>query len=305
LTRYIVRRLFQVPVPLLLISFVVFILVRLTGDPATLILGLEAGQEQRQVLRHQLGLDRSIWEQYARYLLQLSKGDLGYSHRFRESALRVVINRLPHTALLASTGFFLAAVVGVALGVLSAHYRGSWGDVFLVAFSVTGQSMPSFWLGILLILFFAVKLHWLPTSGSGDWTHLVLPSITLASFILPHVSMLTRTAMLEVLQDQYIVAARAKGLNESRVLYVHALRNALHPVIAYFGLQFGQLMGGAVITETIFAWPGVGQVTIESIFARDTPVVVAAVLLLALIIIVCNLAADIANALFDPRIQMQ
>jgi ABC-type dipeptide/oligopeptide/nickel transport system permease component len=299
------QRLLQVPVPLLLISLVVFVLVRVTGDPAAVYLGDDATEEQRQALRQQLGLDKPIWAQYADYMVQVSKGDLGYSLRFRRPALDVVVERLPRTALLAFTGLFIAAVVGMILGVVSALLRGTWADVLLVSLSAMGQSMPSFWLGILLILFFAVRLHWLPTSGLGEWKHLVLPSITLASFILPHVSMLTRTSMLEVLQEEYIVTARAKGLTERRVLYAHALRNALNPVVAYFGIRFGTLMGGSVITETVFAWPGVGQLTIQSINNRDAPVVVAAVLVLALIIILCNLAADIANALLDPRIRVQ
>ncbi len=185
---------------------------------------------------------------------QAVHGDMGMSLRYRRPALAVVVERLPFTALLAATGLLVAVIVGIGVGTMSARYRGSWADVFLVAFSVTGQAVPNFWLGVLLVLFFSVRLQWLPTSGAGQWKHLVLPSLTLASFILPHVMLLTRTALLEVLQDQYIVVARAKGLPERRVLLSHALKNALNPVVAYVGLQFGNLMGGSVITEIIFAW---------------------------------------------------
>lgn len=157
----------------------------------------------------------------------------------------------------------------------------------------------------MLIVLFAVQLHVLPTSGVGDWRNLVLPSVTLASFVMPHMTLLTRTAMLDVLQEPYVVVARAKGLREDRVMLVHVFRNALNPLIAYIGLQFGTLMGGSIITETIFAWPGVGQLTIQAIFNRDAPVVVTAVLILALIIIICNLVADVANAFVDPRIRVQ
>ncbi|MBI4278372.1 MAG: ABC transporter permease [Armatimonadetes bacterium] len=305
MTRYVARRLLQVPVPLLLISIVVFALVRITGDPAVLYLGQDATPEQIRTLQQQLGLDQPIWIQYVRYVRQAAQGDMGRSLRYRRPALAVVVERLPFTALLATTGLLLAALAGVVIGVVSTRYRGTWGDVFLVGLSVTGQAMPNFWLGVVLVLFFAVRLQWLPTSGAGEWRHLVLPSVTLASFIMPHMMLLTRTALLEVMQDQYVTVARAKGLPERRVLYRHALRNALNPVVAYVGLQFGNLMGGSVITEIIFAWPGVGQLTIQSIFNRDAPVVVAAVIILALIIVLCNLAADIANALVDPRIRIQ
>lgn len=305
MTRYVARRLLQVPVPLLLVSVVVFVVIRLTGDPAALYLGPEASPEQVQVLRQQLGLDQPIWSQYLRYLARVAHGDMGVSLRYRRPALAVVAERLPFTALLATTGLLVAVLVGIAAGVVSARYRGTWGDVFVVGSSVVGQAIPSFWLGIVLILFFCVRLQWLPTSGAGEWKHLVLPSLTLASFILPHVMLLTRTAILDVLQDQYITVARAKGLTEHRVLFQHAFKNALNPVVAYIGLQFGSLMGGSVITEIIFAWPGVGQLTIQSIFNRDAPVVVTAVVVLALIIVICNLAADTVNAIMDPRIRLQ
>jgi ABC-type dipeptide/oligopeptide/nickel transport system permease component len=305
LLRYVARRLIQVPASLLLVSLVVFVLVRATGDPVGLYLGPEAPQDQVVALQKELGLDQPLWAQYGHYLVQLAHGDMGTSLRLRQPALEVVLGRLPLTFELALAGLVIGTLVGVAIGVLSAWKRGTWLDTFLVTLAASGQSVPSFWLGVMLIVLFAVQLHVLPTSGVGDWRNLVLPSVTLASFVLPHMTLLTRTAMLDVLQEPYVVVARAKGLREDRVMLVHVFRNALNPLIAYIGLQFGTLMGGSIITETIFAWPGVGQLTIQAIFNRDAPVVVTAVLVLALIIIVCNLAADVANAFADPRIRVQ
>jgi peptide/nickel transport system permease protein len=305
LQRYIARRLLQVPASLLLVSFVVFALVRANGDPASLYLGADAPPEQVAALRSELGLDQPLWVQYGLYLRQIAQGDFGMSLRLRRPALEVVIDRLPLTFQLAVVALLLGSLIGVILGAVSAARRGTWLDTFLVALAATGQSAPSFWLGVMLIVLFAVQLHVLPTSGVGDWRNLVLPSATLASFILPHMTLLTRTAMLDVLLEPYVTVARAKGLRESRVLIRHVMRNALNPLIAYTGLQFGTLMGGSIITETIFAWPGVGQLTIQSIYSRDATVVVASVMVLAVIIIVCNLAADVANAILDPRIRVQ
>jgi ABC-type dipeptide/oligopeptide/nickel transport system permease component len=289
---------------LLLVSAVVFTLVRATGDPARLYLGDDATVEQVELLRHELGLDQPLWTQYATYLVQLAHGDMGTSLRFRRPALAVVLARLPLTLQLALVGLLLGSLIGVVLGAVSAWKRGSWLDTFLVTLSALGQSVPSFWLGIMLIVFFAVQLRILPTSGVGDWRNLVLPSVTLASFVLPQMSLLTRTAMLDVLQEPYVTVARAKGLPERAIITVHVLRNALNPVIAYLGMQFGNLMGGSIIVETVFAWPGIGQLTIQAIFNRDAPLVVAAVLVITLIIIVCNLVADLANGFIDPRIRV-
>lgn len=299
---YVLKRVLQVPLPLLVVSLVVFFALRLTGDPVDLLLGLEATAEERATLREKLGLDAPLAVQYARFLAAAAAGDFGDSLRFKEPALRLVLGRLPSTLALAGVGLVLATAVGMGLGVLAARRRGSTFDLSLVSLGVLGQSVPSFWLGILLIMLFAVHLRLLPTSGTGDWRHLVLPGLTLASFILPQVTLLTRSSMLDVLTENYIMVARAKGLGAWAVT-LHALKNAAHPVIAYLGLQAGTLVGGSVITETIFAWPGVGQLTIQSIYNRDVVVVEAAVLVMALAIVLSNLLADVINAVLDPRIR--
>ncbi len=303
MTTYVLKRLLQVPVPLLVVSLVVFFALRLTGDPVELLLGLEATADERAALREKLGLNAPIIVQYGRFLLHAATGDFGDSLRFKEPALRLVLGHLPNTLALAAVGLVLASILGVTLGVLAAVRRGSTFDLSLVSLGVLGQSVPSFWLGILLIMLFAVQLRWLPTSGTGDWRHLVLPGLTLASFILPQVTLLTRSSMFDVLNENYITVARAKGLGSITVT-LHALKNAVHPVIAYLGLQTGTLVGGSIITETIFSWPGVGQLTIQSIFTRDVVVVEAAVLVMALAIVLSNLLADIINAGLDPRIRI-
>lgn len=300
---YVFRRLLQIPFPLLAVSLVVFFALRLTGDPVELVLGLEATPEQRIALREKLGLDAPLIVQYGRFLLHATQGDFGESLRFKEPALRLVVAHLPNTLALAAFGLVLASIVGMTLGILAALRRGSTFDVSLVSLGVLGQSVPSFWLGILLIMLFAVQLRWLPTSGAGDWRHLVLPGVTLASFILPQVALLTRSSMFDVLNENYITVARAKGLGAFAVSR-HAVKNAAHPVITYLGLQTGALVGGSIITETVFSWPGVGQLTIQSIYTRDVVVVEAAVLVMALAIVLSNLLADIVNAGLDPRIRL-
>lgn len=303
MSTYILKRLLQVPFPLLVVSVVVFLALRLTGDPVEMLLGLEATTEERAIMREKLGLNAPLVVQYWRFLQHAVTGDFGTSLRFKEPALSLVLGRLPSTLALAAVGLVLATVLGMTLGVLAAIRRGSTVDLSLVSLGVAGQSIPSFWLGILLIMLFAVQLRLLPTSGTGDWRHLILPGLTLASFILPQVTLLTRSSMLDVLNEQYIMAARAKGLGEPAVM-LHALKNAVHPVITYIGLQMGTLVGGSIITETIFSWPGVGQLTIQSIYNRDVVVVEAAVLVMALAIVLSNLLADVINAGLDPRIRM-
>jgi ABC-type dipeptide/oligopeptide/nickel transport system permease component len=300
---YILKRLLQIPFPLLVVSLVVFLALRLTGDPVELLLGLEATPEERAVMREKLGLNAPLLLQYGRFLQHAVTGDFGTSLRFKEPALALVLGRLPSTLALAAVGLVLATLLGMALGVLAAWRRGSTFDLSLVSLGVLGQSVPSFWLGILLIMLFAVQWRILPTSGTGDWRHLVLPGVTLASFILPQVTLLTRSSMLDVLNENYITVARAKGLGALAVM-LHALKNAVHPVIAYLGLQTGTLVGGSIITETIFSWPGIGQLTIQSIYNRDVVVVEAAVLVMALAIVLSNLLADVLNAGLDPRIRV-
>lgn len=302
--RYVLQRLVQLPLPLLAVTIAVFIILHISGDPVDLLLGMEATQEQRTALREKLGLDAPLPVQYGRFLFNAVRGDFGRSLRFKQSAMSIVLDRLPDTLLLASTALILATIIGIVVGTVAAQRRGSPLDLALTSGSILGQSMPSFWIGIMLIILFSVRLRILPSSGTGSWKHLVLPTTTLALFILPQIMLLTRSAMLDVMQDNYITVARAKGLNSRAVVYGHALKNAIHPVVTYIGLQLGILLGGAIITESIFSWPGVGLLLVQSIYNRDIPVVEAAVVLMAIGIVLSNLLADVTNAILDPRIRM-
>ncbi len=302
---YILQRLLQIPFTLLLVSLVVFIIVRTTGDPAQIYLGLESTPEQVTALREKLGLNRPLAIQYLHFLRDILQGNFGESLRFQAPALPLVLQRLGATLQLAITGVSLACLVGMLAGIVCALKKDSPLDFLLSGFAVIGQSVPSFWLGIMLISFFAVTLRWLPTSGTGSWRHLVLPALTLSAFLLPQFVLLTRISILEVLQEQFVVTANAKGLSERKVLFKHVLKNALNPVVTFLGMEVGRLVGGSIITETIFAWPGVGRLAVTSIFQRDVPVVEAAVFVISIGIIVSNLCVDVVLSLIDPRIKLK
>ncbi len=302
---YVLKRLLQVPITLLVITAVVFVLLHLSGNLVNLLLPLDASPAQRQQLTHELHLDEPLPLQYLRFLGALLHGDFGTSLFYQRPALAVVLDRLPASLELALAAILIAIVSGIGLGVLAAVREGSLSDTVISALTVLGQSMPSFWLGIMLILLLAVTWHLLPTGGMGQPSQIIMPAITLAAFLTPQILLLTRSSMLDVLHDPYITVARAKGLPERIVILRHALRNALNPVIASVGLQFGSLMGGAVITETVFAWPGLGQLSVQAIFSRDLPVVEASVVMLAVGVLLANLAVDVINALIDPRVRYQ
>jgi len=301
--RYLLRRLLLAPLSLLLVSLVVFIILNVTGDPVVLYLGTEATPERVAELRAQLGLDRSLPVQYLRFLAGAVRGDFGRSLRFDRPALQVVLLHLTPTAKLAAVGLGVALLAGLILGAVAAIRRDTWLDHVVGGVSVLGLSMPSFWLGIMLIVFFAVRLRWLPTSGMESAWHYVLPAITLATYLAPQFTLLVRASLLQVMRELYVTTARAKGLAEARVFTHHILRTALPTVIAFIGLQLGTVLGGAVVTETVFAWPGIGRLTVDAVSQRDVPVVEAAVIILAVAVVICNLAADLANAIVDPRIR--
>jgi ABC-type dipeptide/oligopeptide/nickel transport system permease component len=303
MTTYALRRLLQVPLPLFLVLVVVFFAIRLSGDPVALMLTDYATEQQKQQLRHALGLDQPLPVQFAIYVANVVRGDFGESVVYNQPAAAVVAAALPATVQLTLLAITLATVLGIGTGLLSGVAEGSLLDRGLLAIGVLGQALPSFWLGLMLIVLFAVNLHWLPTSGIGTWQHLVLPTLTLAAFLYPQVALLTRATLIEVMREQYVTTARAKGLKQRTIVLRHALRNSLNPVVTSIGLNFGLLLGGAVITETVFAWPGVGQLGVKAIFSRDLPIVSASVFVLAVAIIVCNLAADLINGLLDPRIR--
>jgi peptide/nickel transport system permease protein len=254
-------------------------------------------------LNRQLGLREPLVVQYGLFLRSVVRGDFGQSFQYRAPALTVVLERLPATVQLSFVAMLVTVSIGVSLGILAAVRRGTRYDVAGMILAVLGQSLPNFWLGIMLILFFGVALRWLPTSGFSGWTSLILPGITLAAFPTALVARLTRSSMLEILHRDYIRTGRAKGLPERRVLMRHALRNAAIPVLTVLGLQIGALLGGAVITESVFAWPGMGKLIVDAIFFRDFPVVQTVLILSATVFVAINLAVDLLYTVIDPRIR--
>ncbi|MEV0286118.1 nickel ABC transporter permease [Kribbella sp. NPDC050820] len=302
---YVVRRLFFSLFVLWGAVTIIFVVLRLVpGDPAYIMLGPDADQAQVDALRAQLGLDHSLIQQYATYLANVVHLDFGQSFRLNADSMSLVLQRVPATIQLATTALLLSLLIGLPLGVIAALRAHSWVDRTISVFSLMGQSTPSFWLGIVLILVFARGLHMFPSAGSGTWSHLVLPTITLALPFLAILVRLTRSGLLEVVHEGYVQTARAKGLGEGIVILVHALRNALIPIVTVVGLQFGALLGGTVIVETVFAWPGVGRLLIDSIGRRDYGVVQASILLVATIFVVINLLVDLLYGFLDPRVRL-
>jgi peptide/nickel transport system permease protein len=302
---YVVRRLLVAIPTLLGVATIVFSLLRLLpGDPAVIIAGPTATPETIDHIREQLGLKLPLWQQYLGFLGRLARGDLGISTRTGAPVMNEIATRAPFTAELAIASLLIAIAVGVTAGVLAATRRNSAADLGLSGGAVFGVSMPTYWLGLMLIILFAVHLRVLPAAGADQGlVSLVLPAITLALFSMGLVARQTRSAMLEVLGQDFVRTARAKGAPRSAVLVRHALRNALLPIVTTIGLQFGFLLGGAVLTESVFAWPGVGRLLVDSIGSRDYPVVQGIVLLLSLVFIVINLLTDLVYALVDPRIR--
>jgi peptide/nickel transport system permease protein len=301
---YLARRILVAIPTLVGAATVVFLMVRLLpGDPARVIAGLNATDEDVTRTRHQLGLDQPVVVQYLDFMGRLIHGDLGTSARTGDPVFKEILGRLPYTSELVLASMVIAILLGVGLGVVAAARHNSWLDLATSGGSVFGISMPTYWLGLMLILVFSVHWHVLPAAGASDPLGFVLPSITLALFSVGLVARQTRSAMLDVLREDYIRTARAKGLADTSVLVKHALRNALLPIVTTIGLQFGTLLGGAVLTETVFSWPGMGRLIVDSIFSRDYPVVQGTVLLLSVSFIVVNLVTDLVYAYVDPRIR--
>ncbi len=302
---YITRRLIVAPISLLLVCLAVFAILRATGDPVQLYLDINSTPEAAAQLRAQLHLDRPIPLQFAHFLGDAVQGDFGTSLQYSAPAMPLVLQRLGSTLQLMGLALFIAVGFGLVAGIVCAMWRDRPLDFLISAIAIAGQSMPSFWLGLLLIQLFALQLGWLPTSGQGDWRHVVLPAVTLASFLMPGFVLLTRTSVLESSKEAYVVTAWSKGLRPSTVLFRHILPNAMNPVLTFLGLQAGRLVGGSIITETIFAWPGVGRLIVSSIFQRDAPVVVAGVFLASIAIILSNLIVDLLQSAIDPRIRLE
>jgi peptide/nickel transport system permease protein/oligopeptide transport system permease protein len=301
--RYLIRRLLASLITLLGVSAIVFLLLHLLpGDPARLIAGMTAPQEEVVRLRTQLGLDDPLWLQYWRFLTRLVQGDLGTSIRSAAPVLNEILGRMPWTILLAVTSTLLATAIGIPAGVLAARYRNSLLDYAVSLATLFGISMPVYWLGLVLIILFAVQLHLLPAGGNEQPTSLILPTLTLAAFSVALIARMTRSSMLEVLGQDYLRTARAKWLRERAVVFRHALKNAFIPVVTVIGLQLGMLLSGSVLTETVFGWPGIGQLLVDSIFARDYPVVQGVVMVFAVIFTLLNILVDLLYAYLDPRI---
>jgi peptide/nickel transport system permease protein len=302
---FLLRRLLQSLVVLLGVSFVVFFILFLTGDPAAVMLPPEATAEDIQRFRESMGFNDPFFVQYGRFLFGAMRGNFGTSIRHGEPAFTLVVDRMPATFELAGAALVIALLLAIPAGIVSAVRRNTIIDYISTVVALLGQSMPTFWLGIMLILFFSVQFQALPSSGRGTWQHLVLPAITLGLFTTARITRLTRSGMLEVLNQDYIRTARAKGVSDPPVVWKHALKNAAIPIVTIVGIELGTLLGGSVITETIFAWPGVGRLSVQAIYNRDYPVVQAAVFLLAATFIVVNLLVDVVYTYLDPRIRLR
>jgi peptide/nickel transport system permease protein len=302
---FLLRRLLQSLVVLLGVSFVVFFILFLTGDPAAVMLPPEASAEDIRSFRESMGFDDPFFVQYGRFLLGALRGNFGTSIRHGEPAFTLVVERMPATFELAGAALVIALLLAIPAGIVSAVRRNTIVDYISTVVALLGQSMPTFWLGIMLILFFSVQFQVLPSSGRGTWQHLVLPAVTLGLFTTARITRLTRSGMLEVLNQDYIRTAKAKGVSDPPVVWKHALKNAAIPIVTIVGIELGTLLGGSVITETIFAWPGVGRLSVQAIYNRDYPVVQAAVFLLATTFILVNLLVDLVYTYLDPRIRLR
>lgn len=306
MSRYIINRLFSLIPVLFGVSLIVFSILKFVpGDPALMVAGLDASPEDVANIRHQMGLDQPVYVQYVRFLGNALRGDFGRSLQTQRPVTEELRSRLPNTVELAVVAMVFAVVFGSALGIIAAtHQYSLWDNLSMVA-AIGGISVPIFWLGLMLMLVFAVQLGWLPVEGTGSPRHLVLPALTLGTASAAMIARQVRSAMLEVLRQDYVRTARAKGLSNGTVVMRHALKNALIPAVTIIGLQFGYLLAGAVITETVFAWPGVGRLLVDGIKFRDFPVVQATILWLALIFSLVNLGVDLLYGYLDPRIKCQ
>lgn len=300
--RYVMLRVVQLIPSLFGLTIILFALMRIGGDPVAHLVRPEADEAEIAAVRAAYGFDRPLHEQYLTSLAMLARGDFGESVRFRSPAMPLILERLPATMQLAVAATVVAVVIAVPIGLISALFQNSPLDIALTLSSTLGRAMPNYWLGIMLILLFGVQLRWLPVSGTGGWAHLVLPATTLGIGIAPALARLLRSSMIEVLRREYVTTARAKGLTEGIVVLRHAMRNALIPFVTIFGLQVAWLLGGAVIVEEVFAWPGMGRLIYRSVQVRDLAVVQAGVFIFALIVMLSNLLVDLSYAVLDPRI---
>ena len=302
--KFIVQRLLAALVTIWIATIAVTILIHLVpGDPVRIMYGsFQTTPEELEAIRVRLGLDQPIWTQYVMYIGRLLQGDLGNSIVGDQPVLDILLTRFPATLSLTLASLAIAVVVGMSLGFLAAYKRGTWVDVGAMVLAIVGVSMPHFWLGLLLLFLFALQLQWLPVAG-GDWRSLILPALTLGLANAAVLARLTRSAMIDIFDQDFVRTARAKGLPKSVVLYRHALRSGLVPVVSMLGLQFAYLMGGAIVVENVFAWNGVGRLAIEAVFARDYPLIQGFILFFATIVALASVVIDVAYAFLDPRIR--
>ncbi|MBM3218989.1 MAG: ABC transporter permease [Candidatus Rokubacteria bacterium] len=302
--KFILQRLTYSLISLFLLSLTIFLFVRLTGDPTVLLVEPGASKEDMAMIREQLGLDRSLAVQYASFVKDIVRGDFGKSFYYRTPVLELYLSRLPSSLFLAAAAMVFSLVIGIPSGIIAAVKVGKFWDNFGKVFALLGLSMPQFWVGLLLILFFSVYLGWLPSSGSGTIWHVIMPAFALGWFFAAAHMRITRSSMLEVLGSEYVKLARLKGLPEKRVIVKHALKNALIPVLTLAGINLVLMVNVAVVVETVFAWPGIGRLLYEGIAFRDFPVVQTTVLLSGSMIVVVNLVVDVLYAVIDPRIRL-
>jgi glutathione transport system permease protein len=302
---YITRRLLGMIPILLIVSIVIFMFLHMIpGDPARIIAGPEASMQDVENVRKSLGLDRPLYEQFWLFITHALQGNFGVSYRTHEPVLSMIAERFGPTMELTLFSMVWAVILGLIIGVVSATKRGKWQDQVSMFCAITGISMPSFWLGLMLIELFSVKLGWFPSGGSDSLLHVVLPAITLGSGVAAVIARFTRSSLLETLREDYVRTARAKGAKESRVVWLHALRNALIPVVTMTGLQFGFLLGGSVVVEAVFSWPGMGRLLIDAVNFRDYPVIQAEMLLFSLEFMLINLLVDVIYAVLNPQIRL-
>jgi ABC-type dipeptide/oligopeptide/nickel transport system permease component len=301
---YLLQRVVGVVVTVLFVAITIFLMVRvLPGDPARVIAGVLATEQDVQRIRVELGLDEPLPVQAAIFLRDLVQGDLGVSARTSAPVLQEIGARLPATLALAAAGMLLAVAIGIPLGAWAAARAGSAADLLVSTFVLFGISLPVYWLGLMLIIVFSIRLRWLPAAGAEGPLSLILPALTLAAFSVAFIARITRSSMLEVLRQDYVRTAHAKGVRRTAVEWRHALRNALPPVVTVIGLQFGELLGGAILTETVFGWPGLGRLLVDSIFSRDYPMVQGLVIVFAAMFAVVNLLVDLTYERIDPRVR--
>lgn len=304
--KYIIKRLLYLIPVILGVTFIVFTIMHFTpGDPARIMLGESAPQEYVDNLREEMGLNDPFPVQYFNFVKNAVKGDFGISYKTKNPVFDEVFARFPATLKLTVAGMIIAVGMGIPIGIISATKQYSLTDSITMIVALLGVSMPNFWLGLMLILFFSVSLGWLPSGGNAGFNSLILPAFTLGTGVAAIITRMTRSSMLEVIRQDYIRTARAKGVKESKVINKHALKNALIPVVTIIGLQFGSLLGGAVLTETVFTWPGIGRFMVDAIKQKDTPAVLASVVFMSVVFSIVNLFIDILYAYIDPRIKSQ